>query len=309
MNKKTRFSIVIVHFNGYKRLKNLLESVLIFGDSSDEIIVVDNSSEDNSIKKIKEFYKEKKITFIDNSSNKGYGFAANQGINYASGEFLLICNNDIVLTKNSLNKFKKIFDAEPMTGMISGQMTDKKGNISNTVSGEVSFLTQLDGIDKLFRRKINTKKNIYVKNLRGACLAVRMKTVEEVGAYDEDFFFYFEDSEWCYRISKSNWKIVFSPFITFFHEGGGSTSPYFQRSRIEFFRSRLILWKKIFSPIEYFILLVWNFSKQFLDFAVYALLSLLTFFCIEKYKSKALERILIISWFLFGKPKNWGLRK
>ena len=93
-----RFSTIIVHRNGFDRIKSALDSALKASDSCDEIIIVDNASTDNSISQISKIYPG--IQIIKNKFNTGYGHAANQGIVSGKGEYFLICNNDIILPLN-----------------------------------------------------------------------------------------------------------------------------------------------------------------------------------------------------------------
>jgi len=305
---KLRFSIIIVHFNGFERLNNLIKGLLSDISDNDRIIVIDNNSSDNSIDLIKKEYSTNKIHLIENKFNRGYSVAANQGIHYQDSKYVLVCNNDIVTEKGTLKKLESLFIKFPETAMISGQLVDSKNQISSTVSGEFTFLSNLDGIDKIARIKQPRKiQESFVDNLRGACLAVRRKAIDQVGGYNEKFFFYFEDTEWCVRLRNKGWKILFSPSIQIFHEGGGSTSKYFLKSRIEFLRSRIYLCQISFSKPQLTFLALWNIPKLFLDWIFYFVLSLLSLFTKKKYTDKFLERSLILCWLCIGLPKSWGL--
>jgi len=307
---KLRFSIIIVHFNGFERLNNLIKGLLSDISDNDRIIVVDNNSSDNSIKLIKKKYPNNKIHFIENKFNRGYSVAANQGIFYQDSEYVLVCNNDIITEKGTLKKLESLFIKFPETAMISGQLVDSKNHMSSTASGAFTFLSNLDGIDKIARIKQSKKtQESFVDNLRGACLAVRRKAIDQVGGYNEKFFFYFEDTEWCMRLRNKGWKILFSTSIQVFHEGGGSTSKYFLKSRIEFMRSRIYLCQITFSKPQLICLMLWNVPKLFLDWIYYFLCSSLSLYTKRKYTDKFLERSLVICWLCIGMPKSWGLPK
>ena len=244
-----RFSIIIIHRNGFNRLKSVIDSALKALELCDEIIIVDNASTDNSISQISKIYPN--IQIIKNKFNSGYGHAANQGINSGKGKYFLICNNDITLPLNIFKDLEELFLKESRAGIISGQQTNLEGEIIRTSSKKPSLLSEFDGIGRIDHNK-DPDKITDVGILRGACLGVKKEMIEEIGAYDEDFFFYFEDTEWCIRAHKNSWKVILHPKIKIPHIGGSSSSELYSKSRIEFYRSRIIFWKKIFQNLLLF---------------------------------------------------------
>jgi len=301
---KQRFTIAIIHRNGISRLKAALDSVIKASNATDEIIIVDNNSTDDSISVISKEYKNIKI--IRNSCNTGYGCAANQAIKKGSGEYFLICNNDITIPTDALGQFESIFMNDPKIGMASGQQTNLNGDSIRTSSKAPSPFSEFDGIGRMDHSK-DPNKTTEVGILRGACLAVRKSAVDEVGAYDDDFFFYFEDTEWCIRMARLNWKVVIIPRIKIPHIGGSSSNEFYSQSRIEFYRSRMLFWKKIYPKYLVALLYIWNIPKLMLDSVFYFLTTVLTLGLNKRLKNKLLDRIFVLTWFLMGQPKKWGL--
>jgi len=299
-----RFSIIIIHRNNIDILQKAINSICSF-IKNDELIIVDNNSNDNSIEKI-----ETPLSFkvIKNKCNAGYGFACNQGMKIANGDYFLLCNNDIELKKDTLDLFESMLIQNPKAGIIGPQMfapNKKKLNSYSTIVP--TFLNQLDLIGRPLRNK-KIKKISQVSTLRGACLAVNKEMTREVGMYDESFYFYHEETEWCLRINKTKkWEVMFAPEIEISHIGGSSTNKVFAGSRIEFFRSRILLWEKIFSREAYLFLLCFNTLKLFLDFLFYLIMFLLTFGISRVYKKKLIDRVVVISWLAVGRPHSWGL--
>jgi len=301
-----RFTTIIVHRNGFDRLKSALDSALKASDSCDEIIIVDNASTDNSISKISNIYPG--IQIIKNKLNTGYGHAANQGIASGKGEYFLICNNDITLPLNIFKNLEELFLKEPRAGIISGQQTNLEGVIIRTSSKKPSLLSEFDGIGRIDHNK-DPDKITEVGILRGACLGVRKEMIEDIGAYDEDFFFYFEDTEWCIRANKNGWKVILHPKIKIPHIGGSSSNEFYSESRIEFYRSRIIFWRKIFPKSIVVLLHLWNIPKLGLDLIFYSLITLITFGQNTRIKKKMIDRAMVLTWLSLGKPINWGLPK
>ena len=299
-----RFSIIIVHRNGFNRLKSVIDSALKAFELCDEIIIVDNASTDNSISQISKIYPN--IQIIKNKFNSGYGHAANQGINSGKGKYFLICNNDITLPLNIFKDLEELFLKESRAGIISGQQTNLEGEIIRTSSKKPSLLSEFDGIGRIDHNK-DPDKITDVGILRGACLGVKKEMIEEIGAYDEDFFFYFEDTEWCIRAHKNSWKVILHPKIKIPHIGGSSSSELYSKSRIEFYRSRIIFWKKIFPKPIVVLLYLWNIPKLCLDLIFYSLITLITFGQNARIRKKMIDRAVVLTWLLLGKPKKWGL--
>jgi len=303
---KTRFTTIFVHRNGFERLKSALDSAIISSDTKDEIIIVDNASTDNSIHQISKIYPTIKI--IRNNFNLGYGHAANQGISSGKGKYFLICNNDIILPEGILRNLEELFIREPKAGIISGQQTNLNGEIIRTSSKIPSLLSEFDGIGRINHSKDPVEVS-EVGILRGACLGVRKEMIDKIGAFDEDFFFYFEDTEWCIRAQKNDWKVLLHPEIRISHVGGSSSNELFSQSRIEFYRSRIIFWKKIFPKHIVISLYVWNIPKLFLDLVFYSVISFINLGKNTRINKKMVDRAIVLLWLFLGKPKSWGLPK
>ena len=305
-NQSKRFTIAVIHRNGFERLKSVLDSILADMTNNDEVIIVDNNSTDNSIEMIEQSHLYKNILIIKNLCNTGYAYACNQAMRKGKGDYFLICNNDIVLPKKGLDEFEQVFVNTPETGIVGGQLLDSNKNMVGSYSGAPTFLSELDSIGRL--RSPDRFKTIHeVGTLRGACLAVRRIAIESAGMMDEDFFFYFEETEWCMRIAKSGWKVITAPHIKIIHIGGDSTKSVYHGSRIEFFRSRLLFWHKTMPAHLVVILYLWNIPKLVIDGCFYLIITILTFGINKRMRNKLVDRVVVLSWLLLGKPKKWGL--
>ena len=299
-----RFTVIIIHRNGFERLKAAIESIKRASSTSEEIFIIDNASSDDSIDRISALYPDANV--ILNEFNSGYGHAANQGIKKGAGDYFLICNNDIVVPSNIFDEFEAVFSNYGNAGIISGQQINLKGEKMRTSSYTPSLLSEFDGIGRIHH--CNDPRTIAeVGIIRGACLGVRRVMINEIGGYDEDFFFYFEDTEWCIRASRNNWKVILNPNVRVAHVGGSSSSELYKESRIEFYRSRMIFWKKIYPKYVLVLLYLWNIPKLFLDFVFYFCITMITFGQSSRIKNKLIDRAFVLSWITIGMPKNWGL--
>jgi len=299
-----RFTIAIIHRNNLERLKKVVQSAIKAASRADEIIIIDNASTDNSGDQISILHPE--ISIITNQCNAGYGYCCNQAMREGDGKYFLLCNNDIILPEDCLNQFEELLVNDPKAGMIGPQLLTPNGEEMTSFGPPNSLLAQVDIVGRLTKRvKITEYSEVGV--LRGACLAVRRDTVEETGMYDEEFYFYHEETEWCIRMREMDWKVMFAPHIKIHHVGGASTSNVYASSRIEFFRSRLLFWKKVYPPYQVALLYLWNIPKLLIDFSFYFCATAITLNMSRRFRKKLIDRAAVISWLLLGQPESWGL--
>ena len=303
-SKEIRFTIAIIHRNNIDRLKKVIQSAVDCSRNDDEIIIIDNASTDRSGEMISALYPD--IEIITNHCNAGYGYCCNQAMRKGEGKYFLLCNNDIVLPSNCLNQFEHYFSIDSNAGMIGPQLLTPEGELMNSFAPPPSLMSQVDLIGRLTKREVpSTFHKVGV--LRGACLAIRRDTVEKTGMYDEDFYFYHEETVWCVRMDRMGWDVMFAPDIRIRHVGGASTSSVYAESRIEFFRSRLLYWKKVFPLYQVFILYLWNIPKLLIDFTFYFASTILTLNLNKRLRKKLIDRAVVIAWLALGQPENWGL--
>jgi GT2 family glycosyltransferase len=305
-DESTRFTIAVIHRNGLGRLVCVLDSILTNISANDEVIIIDNNSTDGSIGKIEKNSLYKDVKIIKNTCNTGYAFPCNQAMLLGNGRYFLLCNNDIRLPEKCLNEFEEIFNNSPQSGIIGGQLIDANKNMVGSYSKTPTFLSELDSIVRL-RTPERHQTIREVGTLLGACLAVRKTTIESAGMMDDDFFFYFEETEWCMRIAKNGWKVLTAPHIKIMHIGGDSTKSVYHGSRIEFFRSRLLFWRKTMPTYLVIILYLWNIPKLIVDGCFYLIVTILTLGLNIRMRNKLIDRVVVLSWLLLGKPKTWGL--
>jgi GT2 family glycosyltransferase len=215
-----------------------------------EIIVSDNGS-DPGLKDqiISEF---QGLVWIDNGGNTGFGRANNAGIRIANGEYVLILNSDMKLPKGALRKslnFHKRKETEGKTGLTTCRMEDFNGKTLFNSNPDFSIYGRLLKANPLI---IKLKKILGIHEPDSATrIAEKEKYHKEehspiwIGAayvffhtetfrqeefyFDEHFFMYHEDIEWCLRIGKKGYKHYFTPVVTVYHKDGGSSSPGFWR--------------------------------------------------------------------------------
>lgn len=237
-------SIVIVNWNTKDLLRDCLKSVYqTVKDVKFEVIVVDNASNDGSVAMVTEEFTD--VVIIENSENRGFGAANNQAFAVMKGRYALLLNTDAVLTENAVHELFTFMEKHEEAAMAGGQLLDRDGSRQNSIANFPTIFTLLFNIsflEYLFPRKYPSKrykheKPLAVESVIGACVMVRKKAMDEVGVFDERYFFFFEETDWALQMRVAGWRVYHVPSAMIYHLQGKSIGTNI-RSRIEFYRSR-----------------------------------------------------------------------
>ncbi|MEK7551046.1 MAG: glycosyltransferase family 2 protein [Patescibacteria group bacterium] len=217
--------------------ENYLEEV---SSGKYEVIVADNRSTDGSLEYFKEYKNKTKIkTFhiIDNGGNLGFSKGNNTGVKYAKGKYVLFLNPDTIVYKDTLNYMIDFMNAHSEVGSASCKLINKDGQIDfNCHRG---FPTPWNafcyflGLQRIFpKSKIfagytrgweDMDTTHEVDAIEGAFMIMSRSIGEKVGWWDEDYFFYGEDLQFCYNIKNLGYKIYYVGEKSIMHIGGASS--------------------------------------------------------------------------------------
>lgn len=213
-------SVIIVNYNGLKFLKDCLNSLYKnLEEVSFEIIIIDNNSSDSSCEFIKKTFPE--IKLIESKINYGFGKGNNEAVKAAKGDYLLLINNDTIVLdkiKPTLNFFKN----NNNIGVVGVNMLNKNkeylpaaGNFPN-YRNMFQFKKLLDlGVE--FKNGTFSKESYEVDWLSGSFLVLSKKTFSKINGFDEDYFMYVEDVDFCKKIANIGLKRIFIPNINYIH--------------------------------------------------------------------------------------------
>ncbi|HHE46498.1 MAG TPA: glycosyltransferase [Bacteroidetes bacterium] len=233
---RTDISIIIVNYNVKHFAEQCLRSVAAAtGSLNVEVFLVDNGSGDGSVEYLRSRFPAVKI--IDNGGNLGFGRANNIAFRQAKGRYLLVLNPDTLLGEDTLQLLVEYMDANPQVGAVGPKILTRDGSFDTT--SKRSFPTpwvafcRFSGLARLFPRSklfgrydllyLDPDQPAEVDSLVGSCMMVRSEVYRQVGGFDEDYFMYGEDIDWCYRIKQAGWQIHFAPVTTIVHFRGEST--------------------------------------------------------------------------------------
>jgi len=233
MNK---LSIIIVNYNVKQFLENLIVSIKnAVREIKNEIIVVDNASDDGSIEMIKQKFPE--IKLIANQENKGFGAANNQGLKIANGKYILLINPDTIVKEDTFNKLIEYLNSNDKIGMATCKVLNNDGTLQlacrRSFPGPWTSFTKVTGLSRLFPKSklfakynltyLDENKTYEVDAISGSFMMMKREVYEKIGGFDSDFFMYGEDLDFCYRTQKAGYKIYYFHETEIIHYKGEST--------------------------------------------------------------------------------------
>jgi GT2 family glycosyltransferase/peptidoglycan/xylan/chitin deacetylase (PgdA/CDA1 family) len=229
-------SIIIVNWNTKDLLRDCLNSIFDQAGHLDyKVIVVDNASIDGSPEMVKTDFP--RVTLIENSTNRGYAAACNQGMRIGEGRYVLLLNSDVLICDSAIEKTVRYADSHPQVGIVGCQVRESEDKIMMSgfrFPSITNLLLSTSGLSRLFKHnrflgretmkwwKRDSERQVDV--VPGVLMLVRRQAVEQVGLMDEGYFFYSEEVDWCYRFSQAGWTTMFWPGARIIHVGGGAQS-------------------------------------------------------------------------------------
>ena len=258
---KLDLSIIIVSFNTRDVLLDCLTTVYAQTEGiSYEVIVVDNASSDDTPDSVAEKFPD--VRLIRNGVNKGFSSANNQGICESTGKWIALLNPDTRLIENSFQKICGYLQEHPEFSILGPGIIDESSQQSPTRLWEDTphdatwkILGLYNPSDEL-QRMAGMEEALVIS---GCCFVVHRELFEEVGLFDENYFLYNEEDDFCRRARECGKRICFFPETSIQHLLGKSTHQPEHRERVivEAYKSNLYFYSKYYSC-------GWNFILRFL---------------------------------------------
>ncbi|MFZ4678620.1 MAG: glycosyltransferase family 2 protein [Flavobacterium sp.] len=213
-------SVIIVNYNGVKYFKKCLDSLYQnLAGIPFEIIILDNNSNDNSLDYIKTNFPLVKL--IESKTNDGFGKGNNKAVKQAKGKYLLLINNDTIVLDPLLPVLDYLKSDEKI-GVVGINMVNGDRNYI-PAAGNFPSVSNLFQMKKLLEISDEFKKGSFSKSyyevdwLGGSFLMLSNSVYHRIGGFDEDYFMYVEDVDFCKKISDIRYKRVFLPNYSYIH--------------------------------------------------------------------------------------------
>jgi len=247
-----RLGIVIVNWNSGPLLRSCLTSMLATRglDRVGQVVVVDNASHDGSCDDLPQIGVP--VAVIRNDSNRGFAAACNQGAAACHAEYLLFLNPDSELLADSLSVPLGYLDdpCHQSVGICGIQLLDERGRVARSCSrlptgfSLVTMALRLHGLSRRlfpphFMKEWDHAETRAVEQVIGAFFLVRSRVFEQLGGFDERFFVYFEEVDFCERTRQLGLQTLFLASAQARHVGGGCSNQVRGRSLFYSLRSRI----------------------------------------------------------------------
>ncbi len=222
-----RLSVIIVSYNSGDFIEKCIKSVLKNLPENSEIIVLDNASNDETVDILKKF--GKKIKLIISNKNLGFGMGSNLASKKASGEYLFLLNPDTEIIKPIFDELINFYEKTPDAGIVAPKLVMQDEKIQPSVK-------KLPTVWGAFKEYILGEKYAYgeyapensepveVEMAYGAAWLVKKDLFNKLNGFDEKFFLYYEDADFCKRIRKWGKKVYYYPKVSIKHLVGGTKS-------------------------------------------------------------------------------------
>ena len=307
-----RFSVIIVNYNGGAMLRECVQSVIAEAVPASQIVIIDNGSADRSIEEVQRIFPG--LTIIRNVCNAGFARAVNQGLRLATAEFALLLNNDARLEPGALLAFTEGFDTLPKLAIAGGQLRYPDGRLQSAFAPLPSLpeealpraLLSLVSPHR-FRRKTPEDSPIAVESVLGACLCARVSMLPRFGFLDEDYFFFFEEIEWCQRARRLGFDVYYLPAARAIHGQGQTADRFRGPSRVEHQRSKLTFFRKTRKPSEYFWVSIVLVIRTTVNALAGAVACIATLFWNRRLRTRAGTYWYLLGWHALLRPASWGL--
>jgi len=259
MQHKPEVSVIIVTWNATSFITTCLESLVydlkVF---TYDIILVDNASTDGTADVVHERFPM--IRLIRNTQNVGFARACNQALMECGAEYILFLNPDTKTLSGAITTMIEFMRQHPEAGAIGPTLLNSDGSlqmIGKVAPSLKNLFLETFFLERFFPRSTafeahkmsyrDQTDSLEVDWTMGACLMMRKSALDKVGAYDENFFLFFEETDLCLRLKQAGYKIFVVPKARVIHFGGGGPAHYTAHKILEYHKSLFYFAKKHFT--------------------------------------------------------------
>lgn len=242
MINKLQVSFITICYNGFKDTCELIESLQTHIHSvSYEIIVVDNASRENEAARIKKQYPF--VITLRSEINSGFSGGNNQGIKIAKGQYIFLINNDTYVESDGFHYLIERLESKNSIGAVSPKIrfafTPQNIQFAGfTPLSAITIRNEVVGFGCPDDGTFDTPHT--TPYLHGAALMVKREVIEKVGEMPEIFFLYYEELDWCTRMTDAGYELWYEPRCTIFHKESQSTGQFSKLRIFYMTRNRLL---------------------------------------------------------------------
>ncbi len=211
--------IIILNWNNWSDTLECLESIENNDYHNYQVVIIDNGSKE------KPQAPSPEIKMIYNKENLGFSGGNNVGIKYAlekEADYVLLLNDDTIVAPDFLNRLVEAGESDEKIGIVGPKIYfyEDKNRIWSA-GGKLNWLYNkgsLKGWDQMDKGQYDFPKIQEMPHLTGCCVLVKKKVIEKIGLMPEDYFLYYEDTDWLMRARRAGYKCIFAPEAKIWHK-------------------------------------------------------------------------------------------
>jgi len=251
-------SICIVSNNTLHYLRGCLQSIAEHPPAlAAEIIITDNGSTDGTQAMLQSEFPA--VQLIQNTQDEGFTRPTNQAMRQAVGRYVLLLNPDTIIFPGAIDTLVQFMEGHPQVGICGPKVLNRDGTLQKPcrrgVARPWAAFAYHTGLAKLFPKSkffngyllthLDEDETNPVDGVSGSCMLIRRAVIDQIGYFDERYFAYQEDADYCFQAQKAGWQIYYVPAARITHYGGQGGSlhrPY--RAIYEWHRSYYLYYRK-----------------------------------------------------------------
>jgi GT2 family glycosyltransferase len=217
-------TIVVLNYNGKNHIHNCLDSIFGMNYPNFKVVVVDNASCDGSLSAVKHNFPKAKI--VEYRRNHGFAKAYNMALEEIESDFIVLLNNDVKVEPDWLNELMPYISGDDEISAVTPKMLFMQNTSAiNAAGGKCDIYGS--GWNRGNGEKDNGQyekvEEVFYAN--GGAVVIRKNAWKDVGSFDEQYFLYGEDLDWCWRARLKGYRILYVPNARIYHEWRASKGP------------------------------------------------------------------------------------
>jgi GT2 family glycosyltransferase len=228
-------AVLVVNYHVHEELDRALSSIEPFLRPDDEVVVVDQEGAPERAAEIRG--RHPRAVVVPTVRNVGFAAGVNLGAATSTAEFLLLLNPDAVMEEPALDRLERYLHEHPSVGIVGPRVLNEDGSVQASArrfpgvttlfAGRSTWLTRTFPSNWLSRWNLparTAEEEVRVDWLAGSCFMTRRSVFDALGGFDESFFLYWEDADFCRRATSLGWQCVYLPEVSVRHAGGRSSA-------------------------------------------------------------------------------------
>ncbi|NLM36963.1 MAG: glycosyltransferase family 2 protein [Firmicutes bacterium] len=219
---ETQVDLVLVTYESRHFLPVFFQSLWGFTKTPFRLLVIDNNSKDQTKDYLQAMRKDPffgaQMRLVFNPANLGVAKAWNQAVRMTSGRYLVFLNPDLMFTKDWLSKLMKYAARHKKAMVVGAKILNPDGTIYHAgATGKIQGKGEMDRPGLYDREK-------KVRWIQGSCFLVKREIFSIIGGFDEQFFMYGEEVDFCWRVRKAGYEVLYAPVPIYHYRQGSKIS-------------------------------------------------------------------------------------